>query len=337
MRFEFVTLVMQYLAPTSARSCICEGSVPMKILIFGGSGFLGTRLVPRLKEFADEVLAPRSREIDLYKEVPLSSKLKGVDVVIHAAAFYGGMPFDMENQAQIFAANTRMNLNVFEFCRKAGVGKLVTIGSACAYPGYVENELREEDFFCGPLHKTVECHGFTKLWMIEAHKAYKASYGLNGVHLVPANLYGPGDVYQLDRSHVVAALIKKYTDAHEAGSEVRLMGTGAPVREFLYIDDLCELIVRAVKNTTHEDLPINAGTGTGHTIRQLAEIIAEKTGFSGPTIWDTEKENGALHKVMNIERMQRVLGPFQPTPLADGITETLRWYVPRKREADQRQ
>lgn len=308
----------------------------MRILVFGGSGFLGQRLVPRLRQHGHEVTAPRSREVDLLRGVPVSAGLESFDCVIHAAALYGGMPFDMENQAKILATNTRMNLNVFEFCRESRPGCLLTVGSACAYPGYVDHALREDHFFAGPLHRTVECHAFTKLWMIEAHRAYKESYDLNGLHIVPANLYGPGDVYQLERAHVVAAVIKKFTDALETGEDVRLMGDGSPVREFLYIDDLAEIIVRAVERLSHEELPINAGTGVGHSIRELAELISSRVGFEGRTLWDTSQENGALRKVMDVERLQKLLGPFHPTPLAEGIDRTLEWYLPHKRVADQR-
>ena len=305
------------------------------ILIFGGNGFLGKHLVPRLRARGHKVRAPRSREIDLLQPVPADT-LDPPEVVIHAAALYGGMPFDLAHQARILATNTQMNLHAFEFCRSAGVKTLVTIGSACAYPGRVDHHLHENEFMYGPPHETVSSHAFTKLWMIEAHKAYRASYGLNGVHIVPANLYGPGDVYQLDRAHVVAALIKKFTDAAATRSDVHLMGDGSPVRELLYIGDLAELIVRAVERVTHEDLPINAGTGVGHTIRQLAEMIAEAVGFSGRTIWDASQPNGALFKVLDVTRMQRILGPFEPTPLKAGLHNTLEWYLEHKVEADQR-
>jgi GDP-L-fucose synthase len=308
----------------------------MKVLVFGGSGFLGNRLVPMLRERGHEVIAPRSAEVDLLETVPDRADFHGVDAVIHAAAIYGGMPYDIENQARVLASNTRINLNVFELCRRIRPGKLVTIGSACSYPGYVDHDLCEDDFFKGPLHSTVECHGLSKLWMVAAHRAYRATYGLAGVHLVPANLYGPGDVFQLERSHVVAALIKRYTDAVENGGTVELMGDGSPVRELLYIDDLAELIVRSVERLSHADVPINAGTGRGHQIRQLADVIARQTGYRGTTTWNVNKANGAPRKVMDVTRMQQVLGPFEPVPLETGIARTLEWYLPRKQTADLR-
>jgi GDP-L-fucose synthase len=307
------------------------------VLVFGGAGFLGGRLVPLLTARGHEVVAPRSAEIDLLQEVPDRPDFRGLDAVIHAAAFYGGMPFDIAHQARVLAANTRMNLHVFELCRRIEPGKLVTIGSACAYPGYVDHDLNENDFFEGPLHATIECHGFSKLWMVVAHRAYRATYGLAGVHLVPANLYGPGDVFQIERAHVAAALLKKYTDAAESGRDVELMGDGSPIRELLYIDDLAELVVRAVERLGHEEVPINVGSGTGHSIRELAEIIATQVGFRGSTRWNSAMPNGAQRKVMDVGRMQQALGPFEPIPLDAGIARTLAWYLPRKREADLRQ
>jgi GDP-L-fucose synthase len=290
-----------------------------------------------LADRGHELIAPRSAEIDLLHEVPLRPEFRRLDAVIHAAANYGGMPFDMEHQARVLDANTRMNLNVFDLCRRIEPGKLVTIGSACSYPGYVDHDLCEDDFFQGPLHATVECHGFSKLWMVVAHRVYRATYGLAGAHLVPANLYGPGDVFQFKRSHVVAALIKKYTDAVQNGGDVELMGDGSPVRELLYIDDLAALIVQTLERVSHEDVPINAGTGKGHQIRELAEVIALQTGFRGVTRWDPTAANGAQRKVMDVTRMQKVLGPFEPITLEEGIARTLEWYLPRKHEADLRE
>lgn len=308
----------------------------MRVLIFGGSGFLGNSLLPLLRERGHEVIAPRSREINLLEEVPDRPEFRNLDAVVHAAVLYGGMPFDIQNPGRVFATNTRMNLNVFDFCRRVMPGKLISVGSACAYSGYSDRDLREEDFFRGPLHETVECHGFTKLWMIPAHRAYKTTFGLNGIHLVPANLYGPHDVYQVERAHVVAALIRKYTDAMATRSDVMLMGDGTAVREFLHIKDLAEVIVRCVERLGHQDMPINVGTGVGHTIRELAEMIQQKLRFKGRSIWDPTQPNGTHRKVMDVSRMHGLLDPFEPIPLSEGLDSTLEWYCESKAEADRR-
>jgi GDP-L-fucose synthase len=308
----------------------------MRILIFGGSGFLGGRLIPKLLGHGHEVIAPRSSEINLVHAISPLPAHRNIDVVVHAAAFYGGMPFDLENSSRIFSTNSLMNINVFEYCRQITPRHLVTIGSACSYPGYAEKDFDEGDFFTGPLHHTVMCQGFSKLTMLVAHEIYWSSHKLPGIHLVPANLYGPGDVFTIERAHVVAALIRKYSDAKAAGSDVNLMGDGTPVREFLYIDDLADMIMAAVERRPDGVRVLNAGTGKGHSIRELSEIIADKIAFSGKTHWDPSQPNGAQRKVMRADRLQSELGPFAPISLEDGITKTLAWYLPNKAQADAR-
>jgi GDP-L-fucose synthase len=212
----------------------------------------------------------------------------------------------------------------------------VTIGSACSYPGYSDKDFDESDFFTGPLHHTVVCQGFSKLTMLVAHEIYWSSHKLPGIHLVPANLYGPGDVYTIERAHVVAALIRKYSDAMATKSDVYLMGDGTPVREFLYIDDLADMIVAAVERKPDSVRVLNAGTGKGHSIRELSDIIADRIGFAGRTHWDPSQPNGARRKVMRVDRLQKELGPLTPLSLEDGIARTLEWYVPNKAQADAR-
>lgn len=309
----------------------------MKVLVFGGAGFLGSSLVPMLRERGHEVIAPRSSEVNLLEKVEMRETFEGIDAVVHAAALYGGMPFDIKNPGQVFSTNSRLNLNVFDFCREAKPKKLITIGSACAYPGYESVNLSEDKFFSGELHSTVECHGFTKLWMIPAHRAYHDSFGISGIHLVPANLYGPGDVYTIERSHVVAALIRKYSDAITDGGDVTLLGDGSAIREFLYIDDLSKLIQMSVERLDHQEIPVNAGTGIGHSIQELAELVSGKVHFQGKTRWSGRvEENGAQRKVMDVQRMHSLFPDFSPIGLSEGIQKTLDWYLPKKKEADKR-
>jgi GDP-L-fucose synthase len=308
----------------------------MKVLIFGGSGFLGSRLVPRLRNRGHEVLAPRSSDIDLTERPSPCGEHRDVDVVIHAAALYGGMPFDIANAHRILATNTRMNTNVFEYCDAISARHLITIGSACAYPGYLDKDFTENDLFTGPLHETVACHGFTKLAMVISHRVYWDSRKLPGTHLLPANLYGPGDVYTIERSHVVAALIRKYTDAMTQGGDVHLMGDGTPIREFLYIDDLADVIVLAAEREPDAVRLLNVGTGIGHSIRELAGIIAAQLGFQGRTHWNPSQPNGTQRKVLVVDRLRATLNPQTPISLEEGIARTLHWYTANKAEADAR-
>jgi len=308
----------------------------MKLLLLGCNGFLGSRLLPMFERTGHEVMAPRSSELDLTKPPANLEAFGNPDVVVHAAAIYGGMPFDMENQAQIFTQNMKMNVHAFEIAAALKARQIVTIGSACSYPGVADKYLSEDDLFTGPLHPTVECHGFTKLAMIAGNRAYFASHGLAGIHLLPANLYGPGDVYQERRAHVVAALLKKFTDAVETGSDVELLGDGTPIREFMYIDDLALAVVRACETRVDGVELVNVGTGVGTSIRELAELIAELTGFKGQVHWAGATSNGAMRKVMRVDRMRSVLGMERSTDLRAGLARTLDWYLPRKAIADAR-
>jgi GDP-L-fucose synthase len=308
----------------------------LKILLFGGSGFLGTHLSPMLRQAGHHVMAPRSKDFDLARPGSDLSLLGNPDVVIHAAAIYGGMPFDIENQAEIFTQNMKMNIHALEIAAELGAKRIVTVGSACAYPGAAERDFAESDLFTGPLHPTVECHGFTKLAMIVGNRSYFASHGLSGIHLLPANLYGPGDVFQERRAHVVAALIKKFTDAAAAKIDVHLLGDGSPIREFMYIEDLALSIVLCCEVEIDGVELVNVGTGIGTSIRELAELMAELIGFGGNIQWAGSASNGAMRKVMRTDRMRSLLGLGTPIGLRQGLARTLEWYLPNKKAADAR-
>jgi GDP-L-fucose synthase len=308
----------------------------MKLLLLGCTGFLGSRLLPMLERAGHDYIAPRSREFDLTTPPANLEVFGNPDVVVHAAAVYGGMPFDMENQADIFTQNMKMNIHALEIAAALKAKHIVTIGSACSYPGVSDADLSEADLFTGPLHPTVECHGFTKHAMIAGNRAFFASHGLSGIHLLPANLYGPGDVYQERRAHVVAALIKKITDAIATGSDVQLLGDGAPIREFMYIDDLALAVLNACETRVNGVDLVNVGTGIGTSIRELAELLTELTGFKGKIHWAGSESNGAMRKVMRVGRMRTILGMDQVTDLRDGLARTLDWYLPQKAKADAR-
>jgi len=317
-----------------------------RVLLTGGSGFLGRHIAAEARARGYEVLAPRSSELDLLTmegaeaymrqiQPPAGSGTRGrsIDVIIHSAAYYGGIGINQAEPATIFHRNTQMALNVFELAREHKVRKVLPIGSACAYPGYLAGDLKEEHFWDGRLHESVEAYGFTKKVQLVAQRAYFKQHGIESCHLVLTNLYGPHDVFTEYRSHVLAAMIKKFTDATD---KVVLWGDGSPIREFLYVKDAAEAIVRAIE-LAHDLEPINVGTGVGTSIKELAELVAKLTGFRGQMEWDTSKPAGTRRKVLDVTRMRQKLGWTPRWRLEDGLAETVRWYLANKEAADSRQ
>lgn len=310
-----------------------------RILLTGGSGFLGRHIIEQAKARGHQVLAPRSSQMNLETMEGVDSYLSGVikregpiDCIIHSAAHYGGIGIIQSEPAAVFHRNAQMGLNAFEICRRFDIKKIIPIGSACSYPGYLQGDLKEENFWDGKLHESVEAYGFSKKILLVGQKAYFKQHGLESNHLVLTNLYGPHDVFTEYRSHVLAALIKKFTDAKD---HVTLWGDGSPIREFIYVGDAAEAIVRAV-DLSHDPDPINIGTGVGTSIKELALLIAKYSNFKGEITWDTSKPNGAVRKVLDIRRMKEKLGWEPRHALEDGIKKTFDWYLPNKSEADAR-
>jgi GDP-L-fucose synthase len=299
-----------------------------RILVTGGSGFLGRAIVATARQQGYEVLAPRSNEFDLVTGAGLDTFMTAatrtgpVDAVIHSAAYYGGIGINVEQPATIFDRNTRMTLSVFELARRFAVRKVLPIGSACAYPGHFDAPMAEDDFWSGPLHESVEAYGFSKKIQMVGQRAYYKQYGIEGNHLILSNLYGPHDIFDERRSHVLAALIQKFVDATD---QVTLWGDGSPVREFIYVQDAAEAIVLAL-DLPHDLEPINIGTGVPTPVWKLAALIADEVGFSGEIIWDTTRPNGSQFKVLDVTRMMAVL-PWKPRyDLARGLRKTITWY-----------
>jgi GDP-L-fucose synthase len=310
----------------------------MRVLLTGGSGFLGRQILAAARAKGYDVLAPRSRELDLLAPpaavayVEQARRAGPIDALVHSAAYYGGIGINQAEPATIFQRNTQMALTVFEIARRCGIAKVVPVGSACAYPGYLTGDLKEEGFWDGRLHESVEAYGFTKKIQLVAQRAYYKQHGIESNHLILTNLYGPGDVFTEYRSHVVSALIKKFTDASD---KVVLWGDGSPIREFLYVKDAAEAIVRAVE-LEHDLEPVNVGTGVGTSIRELAELIRELTGSTAAVAWDTSKPNGAARKVLDVSRMKEKLAWYPGYSLEEGLRETIEWYLPNKEAADRR-
>jgi GDP-L-fucose synthase len=300
----------------------------MKIYLTGGSGFLGRHLVPRLYERGYDVMAPRSAEVNLlnFDETLKYLEKNRPDAVVHCAAYYGGIGINQKEPANLFFRNTVMGANLIEAAGRAGIKRFVPVGSACSYPGDIIGDMKETDFWSGRLHDSVEAYGFSKKLQLVGLSACRKQYGISFDHLVLTNLYGEWDEFGEYRSHVAAALIKKFVDAAKNGKpEVVCWGDGSPIREFLYAGDAAEAIARSVE-MEHDPEPMNIGTGIGTSIRELTEMIVEITGFKGKVTWDTTKPNGVPRKVLDISRMKRILSWEPQTGLRTGLVRTIEWF-----------
>ncbi len=308
------------------------------VVVTGGTGFLGSHIVEILAAEGARVYIPRKRDYNLMKlEDGLRCFLEHrPEIVIHGAAFYGGIWINQVYPGRIYYENLIMGANVIEACRLASVKKFVGIGTACSYPGYLEGLLSEDRLWDGPLHETVRNYGLTKKMMQIQCWAYRKQYDFRGIHLILTNLYGPRDSYNPQRSHVAAALIRKFVEAAIVKQrEVEVWGTGKPVREFLFVEDCAKAIVLAAEK--YDDIePLNIGTGIGTSIRELAELIREISGFQGEIRWNTEKPDGQMVKILDISRMKSVLNWVPPTSLRTGLEKTILWYRENKASADEK-
>lgn len=245
------------------------------------------------------------------------------DIVIHAAGFLGGVHFSRLYPAEVFLNNLQIACNILAASQKHRVEKLVNIGSACVYSDQLEGPFKETEMLSRPMHPSVQYYGFSKLALLMGAKAFKEQYGLSAIHLVPANLYGPGDKFDPQLSHVVSSMIPRFYEAAlRKDPEVVCWGTGKTVREFLYVEDCAEATVRAT--LLYNDVePLNLGVGYGMTIKELAEAIQEATGFQGRIVWDTTLPDGAGYKIVDITKMKRVLEWEPKTTFSEGLKKTV--------------
>lgn len=300
-----------------------------RVMVTGGAGFLGTAVVARLRSAgATEIFVPRSADYDLTTADGVSRALADgrPDLVIHLAAVVGGIGANRENPGRYFYANAIMGIQLMEQARLAGVAKFVQIGTVCSYPKFTPVPFREEALWDGYPEETNAPYGLAKKMLLVQGQAYRAQYGFNAIHLIPVNLYGPGDNFDPQTSHVIPALIKKCVDAIEGGDDyIEVWGSGEASREFLFVDDAAEAIVLASERYDDPD-PINLGVGQEIAVRDLVSRIVELTGYTGDVRWDASKPDGQPRRALDTTRARDRLGFIASTRLEDGLRETIRWY-----------
>ncbi|HEY3130067.1 MAG TPA: GDP-L-fucose synthase [Acidobacteriota bacterium] len=300
-----------------------------RTLITGGAGFLGSHLARLLeKKGHRQLLVPRSRDYDLTREANVERLYRDArpQLVIHLAARVGGIGANRANPGRFFYENLAMGSLLMEHARRAGVEKFVAIGTICAYPKYTPVPFRETDLWNGYPEETNAPYGLAKKMLLVQAQAYRQQYGFNTIYLLPVNLYGPGDHFDLETSHVIPALIRKCVEAVESGdSEILCWGDGTPTREFLYVADCAEAIALAAERYDSPE-PVNIGSGMEISIKELVELIADLTGFRGKVVWDTGKPNGQPRRCLDISRAREAFGFSARTDFREGLHRTIQWY-----------
>ena len=299
-------------------------------LVTGGAGFLGSHLVERMKEKGvvhENIRVTRSKTTDLRIWEHCVDAVQDIDVVIHLAAKVGGIGYNRENPATLFYDNAMMGIQLMEAARRAGVEKFVQVGTVCAYPKYTPVPFREEDLWNGYPEETNAPYGVAKKILLVQAQAYREQYGFNAIYLLPVNLYGPRDNFDPESSHVIPALIRKFVEAKKEGSDtVEVWGTGSASREFLYVDDAARAIVLATERYNKQD-PVNLGSGTEITIRDLVALIGELTGFDGRIVWDATKPDGQPRRCLDVSRAREEFGFESEMGFREGLKRTIEWYV----------
>ncbi|MBS3903234.1 MAG: GDP-L-fucose synthase [Anaplasmataceae bacterium] len=300
-----------------------------KILVTGGNGFLGSRVVQKLKDHgvpAENIFAPRSSEIDLRTWEGCQKAVAGQNIVIHLAAVVGGIGANREHPGQFFYENLMMGVQLMEAARLAGVEKFVAIGTVCAYPKFTPIPFKEDDLWSGYPEETNAPYGLAKKMLLVQAQAYRAEYGFNAIYLLPVNLYGPGDRFHLTSAHVIPDIIRKVSDAKKNQSpEMKLWGTGTVSREFLYVDDAAEGIVLSTENYDKPE-PVNLGSGVEITIKDLAELISRLYDYQGKILWDSSKPDGQPRRMLDVSRAEKEFGFRAKTNFEEGLKKTISWY-----------
>lgn len=300
-----------------------------RVMVTGGAGFLGSYVVNGLRARGClDIFVPRRAMYDLrcLSAVRRAFDDGRPDIVIHLAAVVGGIGANQARPGEFFYDNLIMGVQVMEEARRRGVEKFVTVGTVCAYPKFTPVPFREEDLWNGYPEETNAPYGLAKKMLLVQSQAYRAQYGFNAIYLLPTNLYGPGDQFDPAVSHVIPALIRKCVDAVAEGkNEIVVWGDGTPTREFLYVEDAAEGILLATERYNSSE-PINLGSGFEISIRELAEMIARYTGFTGRIVWDTSKPGGQPRRRLDTSRAEREFGFRAKTPFEEGLRRTIEWY-----------
>ncbi len=305
-------------------------------MVTGGGGFLGQAVVRRLRAAGGEdIFVPRSRDYDLRTTDGVRRALDDgrPNLVIHLAAVVGGIGANRENPGRFFYENAIMGIQLLEQARLAGVRKFVTIGTVCSYPKFTPVPFAEDEFWNGYPEETNAPYGLAKKMLLVQGQAYREQYGFHAIYLIPVNLYGPGDNFDPASSHVIPALIKKCVDAREAGqAPIEVWGTGNASREFLYVEDAAEGIVLGAERYDEPE-PVNLGVGHEITIRDLVELIARLTGFTGQIEWNASQPDGQPRRALDTSRAREAFGFVARTPFEAGLRQTIDAYEATRRPA----
>jgi GDP-L-fucose synthase len=299
------------------------------VLVTGGSGFLGSFVVDKLRARGPkDIVIPRSRDGDLRTLEAIRKVLTEVnpDIIIHLAARVGGIGANRAHPAEFFYDNLMMGVQLLHEAWQFGVEKFLALGTVCAYPKYTPVPFREEDLWDGYPEETNAPYGLAKKMLLVQSQAYREQYGFNSIFLLPVNLYGPGDNFDLESSHVIPALIRKCIEAQERGdASIVAWGDGSPTREFLYVEDAAEGILLAAERYNKSD-PVNLGSALEISIKELLETIARLTGFEGKIVWDTSRPNGQPRRKLDTRRAEREFGFRATTSFEEGLRRTIAWY-----------